>query len=330
MTKAHLTSAAPGSAVERATPWDPAVRHRFVTSDGTALYVRDDGERQPGDPTVVLIHGWTLDHTSWDRVAEALPTAVGRQLRILRYDHRGHGGSAPAPGDTATIAQCADDLAEIIEAKVPDGPVLLVGHSMGAMALLALVEQHPRLVDERVGGIAMISTTSGGLWDLRFRLPRWMARIGLFVEKFVQLGLARSKRPVLLKHGALLRPGLRWLLFGSRPRRADIAATAEQVARCHPANFARFRWSLHAHERREALTGLRDKPAVVLAGGLDRLTELSHARVVAAGLPDAEFAIFPKAGHMLPVERAEDVAAHIARLVPLAGEKTRPGRHAAG
>lgn len=299
-------------AAGRAAPWDPAVHHRFVTADGTALHVRDTGG---GEPTVVLIHGWTLDHTSWDRVAAALPGAAGRPVRVLRHDHRGHGGSAPAPAGSATVAKVADDLAELLAARVPRGPVVLVGHSMGGMAIMAMAERHPDLLAERVAGVALVATSSGGLADVTFGLPRWAARAIARGERRVNRRLATLDRAALLRRPGVARPGLRWLLFGTRPRRADVLATAAQVGRCHPASLAGFRESINGHERRAALAALRGIRTVVLAGGADRLTAVSHARVIAAELPDAEFVVFPGAGHMLPLERADEVAAHVARLL---------------
>lgn len=308
---------APGRpAAGRTAPWDPAARHRFVTGDGTALYVVDEGMGRRGEPAVVLVHGWTLDHTLWDAVAAGLPAAVGRPLRVLRFDLRGHGGSAPAPRGTATIARVADDLAELLAARVPDGPIVLVGHSMGGMAIMALAERHPELAAERVTGIGLVSTSSGGLRGLSLGLPRWLARPVMGAEARVRRRLARLDRPVLLTRPGIARPGLRWLLFGARPDRADVVSTAAQVGRCHPASMAGFRRSLDEHERRTALAAWRGIPAVVCAGGVDRLTALSHARRIADELPDADFVIYPKAGHMLPMERGAEVTARIARLLP--------------
>jgi pimeloyl-ACP methyl ester carboxylesterase len=56
-------------------------------------------------------------------------------------------------------------------------------------------------------------------------------------------------------------------------------------------------------------------PAVVLAGGADRLCPPGHARRIARALPEAEFVIYPQAGHMLPNERSDEVAARIAELI---------------
>jgi len=291
------------------TPWDVAARSRFVTSDGTALHVVDEG---PSDAatTVVLVHAWTLDHTSWDRVAATL----SRTVRVLRFDHRGHGGSASAPAGTATIAQLADDLAELIVDRAPAGRVVLAGHSIGGMTMMALAQRYPDLIASRVTGAAFVATSSGGLDALTLGLPGPLARLVMRGERVVNSKLAKLEHRSLLAKPRLAEPGLRWLLFGPRPRREDVAAAAEQVARVHPASMVGFRASLRDHERRAALAAFRDIPTVVLAGGADRLTPSGHSRAIAAELPSAELVIYPGAGHMLPFERGLEVTARIGGL----------------
>ena len=294
-------------------PWDSATAQRFVTADGTALHVVQDTNPADAPLTVVLLHGWTLDHHSWDEVARLLPQRTG-PIRLLRYDHRGHGGSAAAPPGTATIQQCAHDLAELLADRVPTGPIVLVGHSMGGMAVMALAEEHPEVLD-RVVAVGLVATSCGELSQLTLGLPKAVAKVVLGGEALVNKGLARDRRPALLPTGRPLRLGLRWLLFGKRPRRADVAATADQVARCNPANMAGFRTSLNEHDRKEALARLRGRPVVLLAGDADRLTPLPHARAIAAELHAAEFVIYPGAGHMLPYERADEVIDQLAGLI---------------
>ncbi|MFE2758192.1 alpha/beta fold hydrolase [Actinosynnema sp. NPDC059335] len=299
-------------------PWEAG--RRFVTSDGTALHVVDTGPRD-AELTTVLLHGWTLDHTSWDVVAAEVPG------RVLRYDHRGHGGSAPAPVGTATIARCADDLAEVIADRVPVGRIVLVGHSMGGMTIMALAEQHPSLF-ERVAGVVLVATSAGELAGSTLGLPGVVGRAFLAGEKALNRRIARSRRAELLRRTEVARPGLRWLLFGRRPSWRHVAATAAMVGRCHPVSMVGFRGSLDEHDRRKALVGLAGVPVVVLAGAEDRLTPLRHARVLADEVPHAELVIYPGAGHMLPLERGREVAGHVVAVARVSEgeEQKRPRR----
>ncbi|MEU5693729.1 alpha/beta hydrolase [Actinosynnema sp. NPDC020468] len=280
---------------------------RFATADGTALHVVDTGPRSAA-VTTVLVHGWTLDHTSWDRVAPDLPG------RVLRYDHRGHGRSAPAPVGTATIAQLADDLVELLADRAPTGRLVLVGHSMGGMTIMALAERRPELFD-RVAGVVFVATSSGGLAGSTLGLPGVLGRAFVAGEKAMNRRIARFRRPELLRRPTPARPGVRWLLFGKRPSWRDVAATTTMIGRCHPVGMVAFRDSLNEHERRKALTDLAHVPSVVLAGGADRLTPVRHARVIADELPHTELVIYPGAGHMLPLERSTEVTTHVAALL---------------
>jgi pimeloyl-ACP methyl ester carboxylesterase len=76
-----------------------------------------------------------------------------------------------------------------------------------------------------------------------------------------------------------------------------------------------YRASLSEHDRGSALAAFRRLPVTVLVGSADRLTDVSHARTIAAELPDARLVVYPRAGHMLPYERAADVATHITALL---------------
>lgn len=283
---------------------EAARRRRFVTSDGTALRVVESG---PADApvTVVLAHGWVLDNTSWVDVAHRLSP-----LRTIRYDHRGHGASGCGPAGCSTVAQLADDLVELITERVPTGKVVLAGHSMGGATLMALGERHPELVRDRVAGVAFVATSAGGLPAL----PAWLPpRAGAALIKAGQLldGTVRAREPFV----RVPRVALRRLLFGTGARKEDLDLVARQLRMANPESMLAFRDSLTEHERCAALAAYAEVPAVVLAGGVDRLTPVAHARRIARALPRAEFVIYPRAGHMLPNERADEVADRIAELV---------------
>lgn len=284
--------------------------HEFVTRDGTGLLVRGTGPRN-APVTLVLAHAWTQDHTEWDPILPWLPRAA----RVLRYDHRGHGGSEPAKPGTATVAQLADDLAELVTELAPTGQLVLAGHSMGGMTLMALAERYPELVADRVAGVAFIATSSADLDRITLGLPGAAGRVAIRVDKELGRRLARYGKESLPVPPALAAPAVRWLAFGTRATRADVRAMAGQFVRAHPASVAGFRDSISRHDRRAALAALRDKPAVILAGGRDRLTPLPHARTIAQELPSAQFVCYPGAGHELTYERSRSVACRISSLL---------------
>ena len=75
------------------------------------------------------------------------------------WDQRSHGrserGRDQLAGEPATIDQLGRDLKAVLDAAAPEGPVVLVGHSMGGMTVMALADQYPELVRERVAGVAL-------------------------------------------------------------------------------------------------------------------------------------------------------------------------------
>lgn len=275
-------------------------------ADGVSLHAEIDGPDSP--VTVVLAHGWTLDSTTWGPVARALSG-----VRVVRYDHRGHGRSAPVHPSTMTIEQLADDLAAVIAHLAPDGPLVLGGHSMGGMTIMALAQRHPE-VAARAQGVALVATAAGGLAGHDLGLPPRLAAIAKRCEQRMFASPRWTARQAM-GSPRVLTPGLRWLLLGpgadARARQITVAA----VAGCRPSTVAGFRPALDAHERDAALAAFAATPTVVLAGTRDRLTPVPMARRIAQALPSAHLTVFPGAGHMLPVERVAGVAERLAMLV---------------
>ena len=72
--------------------------------------------------------------------------------------------------------------------EVPTGPVVLVGHSMGGMSMMAFAEQYPEVVAERVVGVAFIATSAGGVGQL---LPGAPGRLLDRAQPLLAAGLAR-------------------------------------------------------------------------------------------------------------------------------------------
>lgn len=279
-------------------------------ADGVPLHVELDGP--PDAPvTVVLVHGWSLDRGIWGPVARSLATGPA-PVRVVRPDHRGHGRSAVVDPATMTIDQLADDLAEVIAATAPTGPLVLAGHSMGGMTLMALADRHPDVV-ARAGGVALVATASGGLAERPFGLAPPAAAVYRRVERRIY-GTRRWSGRETLGDPRLLAPAMRWLLLGSRPSAEARRITCETVAACRPLTVSGFRPTLETHERHAALAAFAEIPTVVLVGSRDRLTPVRSARRIADALPSAELTIFPDAGHMLPLERVSGVAGRIAAL----------------
>ncbi len=107
---------------------------------------------------VVFCHGVTLSSRVWAKQFETFPAAG---FRAVAFDSRGHGESRA--GDTGhSLDNLADDLRTVLEA-LDLRDVILVGHSMGGMAVQAFAIRHPDVLDERVSGLVLLSTSSHNL-----------------------------------------------------------------------------------------------------------------------------------------------------------------------
>lgn len=290
------------------------------TTDGVELHVDVTGP-DAAPVTVLLAHGWTLDSRTWESVSDVL---AGPGARVVRYDHRGHGRSAAVDPSTMTLDQLADDLADVLATYAPTGPLVLVGHSMGGMTLMALAERHPDVV-ARAAGIGLVATAAGGLANTSFGLPA----VAVPAVRAVEERLYRSTRwttGARLGSARGLAPAMRFLLLGPGADPRAVRATAESVAACRPLTVSGFRPTLATHERDAALAAFAQVPTVVLAGARDKLTPIPAARRIAAALPSAALTIFPDAGHMLPLERVAGVSGRIGALVRGAAHRVRePG-----
>jgi pimeloyl-ACP methyl ester carboxylesterase len=288
--------------------------------DGIRLHIQSSGP-EDAVTTVVLLHGWTLDAGTWHRQVTALHGAVGPAVRVVAYDARGHGRSARTPLRSATLAQLGDDLAEVLGQVAPAGRVVLAGHSMGGMTIIEYAHRHPDDFASRVAGLVFVATTAEGHTHTAYGLSPRIARLIRLAETAGAGVLARcgSWPPprVVLR---LLRPSLRWLLFGDTCEAADIRLATSAVARASLRSIGGFRASIGAQRRLETLAALGDVPAAVLVGDRDRLTPPRCAESIADALPSTELTVCPGAGHMLMLERPDEVTAALAAVTARAAD----------
>jgi pimeloyl-ACP methyl ester carboxylesterase len=194
---------------------DPAIlgslrgeEHRAIAADGLELYV--DVDEADSDsaalPTVVFVHGYALNLDSWHFQRAALR---GRQ-RLVFYDQRSHGRSARSRSEHATIDQLGDDLACVLDQIVGAGPVVLVGHSMGGMTIMALADQFPDLFGSRVVGVCLISTSSEAFSAENFGLTGAPGRLLHRLAPSVVATIARTPR--LVESGRRVSSGVAYVL----------------------------------------------------------------------------------------------------------------------
>ena len=271
----------------------PHSKHLVVrTSDGVSLAVCDTGPLT-AEHTVVFLHGLCLNQTSWERQITYLLRRYGRSVRVISYDHRGHGRSAAAPMNTYRIDKLADDLAQLLTALDVTGPLTLVGHSMGGMTALAYLARPVAARPVEPHGLILVAAAAGKL------ATRGLARLLATPAPAALVGLIEHTPPYALH--ALVRPVRatlgRWRGHG---RSATLAAETAAALTTTPVPTAvGFLPSLRAYNQYATLASIRAR-TVVISGGADPLTPPSHAADMSAGIRGAEHVHVPYAGHMLP------------------------------
>jgi pimeloyl-ACP methyl ester carboxylesterase len=297
---------------------------RLRTHDGLDLHVHVEGP-DDADLTVVLAHCWTSDHDSWRYQVRDLRHRFGDSLRVVSYDHRGHGASDATPKHAATIENLGRDLADLIDAHAPDGDLVLAGHSIGGMTVMALAEHRPAIFAERVRGVLFVATSGGSLHEVTLGLPR----VGERVREQIPVMLAmrskmvsrrrRRRAPVIEAMIA------RRFLFGDDMRLRDHALAVEGIINTPAASMRGFFEDVMRHDRVEGLSVLAGVPVHVMVGDKDRLTPPSHSELLAEKVPGARLTVAPGAGHMLPLECDALVTEALVELVEQA-QATRDRR----
>ncbi|PCG83004.1 alpha/beta hydrolase [Streptomyces sp. WZ.A104] len=319
---------------------------RAVAEDGTELYYEVDeveagpggsagdevpgtrrrrlfGRKAPTPVTVVFSHGYCLGQDSWHFQRAALRGLV----RAVYWDQRSHGrserGRDQANGVPGGIDQLGRDLKAVIDTAAPEGPLVLVGHSMGGMTMMALADQYPALIRDRVVAVALIGTSSGRLTEVSFGLPV----AGVNAARRVLPGVLKAlgSQAELVEKGrratADLFAGIvKRYSFGSRDVDPAVARFAERLIESTPIDVvAEFYPAFTEHDKSAALPAFRDVPVLILAGEKDLVTPSPHSEAIADVLPDAELVIVPDAGHMVMLEHPETVTDRLADLLVRSG-----------
>ncbi len=295
---------------------------RTVTAaDGTALDVTISGAAD-APHTVLLAHGWTLSQRSWDPVVRILRMlAPPEQLRIVSYDQRHHGRSGRG-GQAPDIDLLGDDLHRVITEVAPTGPLVLAGHSMGGMTIMALAAQRPELFADRVRGVALVATSAGGPAPQPGPVQRLIAGplLAAALRHHTTLDLLRRLAPPgLLPHRMMARR----IMFGDGTA-DEVVRTGAELVHATPARTILEFWpALETHDKTAALATLADVPVQILVGSRDRLTPVRRARYLAEHIRGSRLTVLPGYGHMLTLERPELLAR---TLLSLAGITTSIAR----
>jgi pimeloyl-ACP methyl ester carboxylesterase len=287
--------------------------------DGLPLHVEISGE-QDAPVTLIFCHGYALNSDVWyyQRVA------FGKSARVVCWDQRSHGRSGRSDPELVSIDQLGADLHEVLMAAAPgEQPVVLIGHSMGGMTVMALADQHPELFGGKVIGAVLISTAASTVDPVTW-LPAPLRPAARRAMPSMMTGAARGRLAEVVERGrqsagdiAFL--GTRRLAFGDSGVSPTVVDFLERIIRATPIDVvADFYVALVGHEKRRALKVLGSIPVLVLTGDRDRMVDPGLSGEIAASVRDAELVTIHGAGHVVILERPDEVNEAIANLIATA------------
>jgi Predicted hydrolases or acyltransferases (alpha/beta hydrolase superfamily) len=291
-------------------PFDESMTVR--TDDGVDIYceiVEPKPEAGPdapdtAGPTLVFVHGFCLDMGTFHFQRREL-TRAGR-CRLVFYDQPGHGRSSKVHAGEYSLDMLARTLKRVLDETVPTGPIVLIGHSMGGMTIMALAGEHPELFGSRITGIVFISTSAGHLDEVNFGMPAVLAR---FSRQLIPLISSTGRTGAgVIDAARRASSDLAWLLtrrygFGSKRANPALVSYVERMnGRTSTDVVARYVRALTAHAGYPALEALANTRVLAVCGDKDQLTPLSHSEEIVAVLPKARLVVVPEAGHVALME----------------------------
>ena len=271
-----------------------------VSFDGTEIAVRVAGE--PDAPLLLFTHGFSLDmsvwHEQWIDLAD--------DFRCVLMDHRSHGASAGAAHGDLSIRAMGRDIAAVLDAVASDRPAVVVGHSMGAMAIIAMAEQRPELFGPRVTGAVLIGASSSDLFRGAMGSVAGLLRPRLGTFATAARRADRLRRAVLASPGDAGGVFTRMTQFGPDAQPHLVDHIVGLAGRARTEVWTDGLTELMEMDLRHALPRVR-VPAIVIVGQHDRVTPPATAVDLVGALPDAKLVVVEHAGHMAMLERPAEV-----------------------
>ncbi len=255
---------------------------RFQLTDDRAN-MRWNGMDQGTGPTLLLVHGFPLDHTMWVGQIEEL----AETHRVIAPDLRGFGASTVTAG-TVTMEQMADDLACLLDALEMRDPVTFCGLSMGGYIAWQFFQRHRA----KVARLILCDTRAEADTDQAAAIRRETA------ERVVAEGPGFVADAMIDK---LFAPST----HSEHPER--IQATRDTILNTVPDGIAAAARGMAQRSDATKMLPEIDVPTLVVCGRHDAISTVDEMRQIADAIPAARFVEISAAGHMAPLENPDEV-----------------------
>jgi pimeloyl-ACP methyl ester carboxylesterase len=233
-------------------------------------------------PTIVLLHGAGFDHSTWALHSRWF---AHHGHNVLAPDLPGHGRTSGAA--LPTIAEMADWTAALLDAAGAT-KARLVGHSMGSLIALETAARHPAKVSA-LGLIGTAATMTVGPDLLRAAKANDQSAIDMV--SIWGLGFQAEL-------GGSLAPGL-WMHSGAR----------RVLEQCRPGVLFNDLTACNSYQNALAAAAQIKVPATFILGERDMMTPAKAGKALAAALPNSRTVVLRGAGHMMMVERPDELLA---------------------
>lgn len=272
----------------------------YFDVEGAELVPDGPGLRQR--PVMLLLHGGPgFDHAYFKPVMSALADTA----QLVYLDLRGQGRSAPAPIETCTLEQMADDVAAFGRAVGLTRPVVL-GHSAGGFVALHLVQRHPAAV-----GRLILVDTAAATADMGDAMAELERRRGAEARAVAERLFSGQITPAVGEaFNRLVLPAY----AGDQTKFPELAATLGHTS-FNAEIGSHYFANLAPHYDVRAGLGAITAPTLVIVGDADWLTPTAASRTIAAAVPGAELAVLPGAGHFPYLEQPAEFCAIVRRFL---------------
>lgn len=273
------------------------IHHDLRTPDGALVHVAELG----AGPPVVLLHGFGLQWWVWAPQFRLLSD----RHRVVAWDMRGHGRSTVG-SDGITLEVIADDLVSLLD-QLDLHDAVVVGHSMGGMALAQFCAKHSDVLAARVRGLVFLST-SAALVDGETVVGAMFGLLNRVADMTGDAARGRYSWRDTDLSALLVR-----IAFGRRVSGPAVDDVRQMLSELDPHVAADAARTIAAHDVREMLSHV-EVPTKVVVGSADHLTSVGHAEVIERLISGAELHVLDGIGHQVMQEAPHELGELIEEL----------------